>query len=373
KRNLPISVRSSRNLAQLPRQALREVGAAVELRRRVLEEDDPPLAVLLRGDERLVRVPRRLDVGAAGRDHADDRTQHRRVRAEQAHALHLGDVRRRLVVGEDPLQLGGDRLAPLLLAAVEADDGALRREARCERVASPVVPARDQLVVETPDGLLAHAGAGTSSSHGRPGSGTASEWRRKATWTTPSATRGAGREKYAFASTATVRHESGAPSRAARSASKPQGARTTSSGSAARTASHVVGNEASPARPRISSPPASSTISGTQWPAANGGSSHSATKTRRDGRPATAACARPIFARISATTAAPRSGTPSRSARRRTLSSISPIVRGSSDTTSAWTRQSRPTSALETAQTSQRSCVRMRSGWSESMSSSSIA
>lgn len=37
--------------------------------------------------------------------------------------------------------------------------------------------------------------AGTSSIHGSSGSGAASGWRRRASWTMPSATRGAGREK----------------------------------------------------------------------------------------------------------------------------------------------------------------------------------
>ena len=138
-------------------------------------------------------------------------------------------------------------------------------------------------------------------------------------------------------------------SHAARAASKPQGARTTSSGKHPRTASQVVGNDASPARPKTSSPPASSTISGTQWPAAKGGSSHSATNARRGARPATSSRTRATFARISATTAAPRTVAPSRSASRRTLSSISAIVRGSSETTSASTLQSRLTSAAETA------------------------
>ena len=58
----------------------------------------------------------------------------------------------------------------------------------------------------------------------------------------------------------------------------------------AATASQVVANERSRARPSTSSPPASSTISGTQCPAANGGSSHSATNTRGRGRPRTSWC-----------------------------------------------------------------------------------
>jgi hypothetical protein len=54
-------------------------------------------------------------------------------------------------------------------------------------------------------------------------------------------------------------------SAAVRATSKPQGARTTSSGSSRRTTSQVVGNEGSPARPRTSTPPAAATISGSQW------------------------------------------------------------------------------------------------------------
>ncbi len=112
-------------------------------------------------------------------------------------------------------------------------------------------------------GHLAHLLAGASSIQGKPGSATASGWRRKASWEIPSATRGAGREKWALASTATARQGSGGKSvasRAVRSASKPQGASTTSSGDRPRTAAQVVGKDAPPARPKTSSPPASATI-----------------------------------------------------------------------------------------------------------------
>ena len=53
---------------------------------------------------------------------------------------------------------------------------------------------------------------------------------------------------------------------------------------AARTSSQVTRNDFSPAVPSTDSPPATLTISGTQWPGANGGSVHSSTSTRGRGR-----------------------------------------------------------------------------------------
>ena len=61
------------------------------------------------------------------------------------------------------------------------------------------------------------------------------------------------------------------------------------SGSAARTSSQVSRREGPPGEATASMPPASSIISGTQWPPANGGSSHSSARTRGRGRPAAAA------------------------------------------------------------------------------------
>ena len=99
---------------------------------------------------------------------------------------------------------------------------------------------------------------------------------------------------------------------AARAASKPQGATITISGSAASTSSQVTGRDGAPASPSTSAPPASATISGSQWPLANGGSCHSARNTRRRGSPSTAAAAEPIVSRMPATTGAASSGRPSR-------------------------------------------------------------
>ena len=73
--------------------------------------------------------------------------------------------------------------------------------------------------------------------------------------------------------------------------------------------------ERSPRRPSASSPPAIEIISGTQWPAMNGGSSHSSASTRGRGAPSTAAdtassrrraCSRSRRASRSALAASPR-------------------------------------------------------------------
>ena len=59
-------------------------------------------------------------------------------------------------------------------------------------------------------------------------------------------------------------------SSAASSSPKPQGALTTTSGAAARASSQVMRWDLSPTRPSAGTPPACSTISGIQWPGANG-------------------------------------------------------------------------------------------------------
>ena len=124
---------------------------------------------------------------------------------------------------------------------------------------------------------------------------------------------------------------------------------------------------ARPARPSTSWPPAASTISGTQCPAANGGSDHSHTKTSLRPRPATAVRTAARRRCISSTIARPRSATPRRTASSSTLAPISSIVCGSSEMTSASSEPSRPTSALDTAQTAHRSCVTTMSGASASI------
>ena len=55
---------------------------------------------------------------------------------------------------------------------------------------------------------------------------------------------------------------------------------------------HVVSTRRSPSRPSSSQPPARRTCSGTQWPTANGGSSHSTATTRGAAMPAVAALER---------------------------------------------------------------------------------
>ena len=73
-----------------------------------------------------------------------------------------------------------------------------------------------------------------------------------------------------------------------------------------------IRTECEPGRPSTHSPPASSTSSGSQWPGANGGSTHSARKTRGRGGPAVAARSSASSRRMCAgTRARPRSGAPS--------------------------------------------------------------
>ncbi len=94
--------------------------------------------------------------------------------------------------------------------------------------------------------------------------------------------------------------------RAASAASKPHGAMTSSSGSAADTSSQVVGCDGRPGSARRASPPAASIICGSQWPGTNGGSIHSATKTR--GRRAPARSAASVERRTSSIAAAHLAG-----------------------------------------------------------------
>src|SRR5690606_25945342 len=97
-------------------------------------------------------------------------------------------------------------------------------------------------------------------------------WKIPARASTPSTSRGPGRANDALASTAHTGTPAGnAPvastdsvNRAAAGRSNPQGAQTTTSGAAARTASQVVRKDRSPGSPRTHSPPAAMTISGTQ-------------------------------------------------------------------------------------------------------------
>jgi trehalose synthase len=99
----------------------------------------------------------------------------------------------------------------------------------------------------------------------------------------------------------------------------------------------------------------------------------SATKTGRGGASATRSPTAAIVASISATTARPLAGRPRRSASRMMHSSISASVCTSRATTSASVADNSPTLSAETAQTAQRSWVRIRSGLSVSSRSRSIA
>jgi len=64
---------------------------------------------------------------------------------------------------------------------------------------------------------------------------------------------------------------------------------TTRSGASAASASQPTSGDLAPAGPATSTPPASATISGIQWPPTKGGSSHSRASARGLGAPATAA------------------------------------------------------------------------------------
>ena len=119
--------------------------------------------------------------------------------------------------------------------------------------------------------------------------------------------------------------------------------------------SQVVACDGSPNLPSTSTPPASSIISGSQCPAQNGGSSHSAKNARGGGSPRTAEETRSTVSSIRAAISSPRSKAPSFPASRRTESTTSPNVRGSSETTSAPTGHADASSPLDTAQTAQRS------------------
>ena len=135
----------------------------------------------------------------------------------------------------------------------------------------------------------------------------------------------------------------------------------------------MVANEYAPGLLSTFVPPAASTISGNQCPEPYGGSIHSAMKTRGRLFPATAPRTASTFSRIVPASAAPRSGTPSRSASAITLSTTSSNRRGFIDQTSAPTGQAVDRSSLDTAHTAHRSWVISRSGFNVSMSFESTA
>ena len=129
---------------------------------------------------------------------------------------------------------------------------------------------------------------------------------------------------------------------------RPHGIATTTSGRAARSSSQVAVRESRPGSPATLRPPASSIISGTQWPPTYGGSSHSSATTRGRGAPATASRTRSSRA-CKLGCAAPRRGPARRwpRASRTRSSSTSPRVPGSSEITSG-----RDSSRSATARTS---------------------
>ena len=225
-------------------------------------------------------------------------------------------------------------------------------------------------------GSLAHVHAASSATAGRPGSGAAPgggggrAGRRRRPGAAPAAS-SRSRPRRRPPGTG-----SGCPPTLPRPGPRRSrtGATTTISGPAAETSSHVTGNDGPPVRPSTSRPPASATISGTQCPAANGGSSHSATNTGTGGRP------RPASAAARSCRASARRPRPPPRPRRAEApgSATVPTRRrrscaGRGEITSASRLRILPTSSLETAQTWHRSCVMTTSGASSRISSSSTA
>ena len=177
----------------------------------------------------------------------------------------------------------------------------------------------------------------------RAASGTRSGCRMCASSSSPSTSRGPGREKYAAASTATIaaRAERGElvlrsprPPRARARRRSRTASRRPPRAAAAATSSHVRTSECSPGRPSTSMPPAYSISCGVQWPATKTGSSHSSAATGTGGAPRTASRTRSMRAAASCTRSTPASFASVAWASVRTSPSISPSVCGSSEITS---------------------------------------
>ena len=121
----------------------------------------------------------------------------------------------------------------------------------------------------------------------------------------------------------------------------------------------------------VTTPPQDRSSREASAPLQNGGSIHSAKNTRRSAILEPRQPRSRSFPCIRDASSSPRSGAPSRAASTRTVSATSANVRGSSDITSASTGQADASSPLDTAHTAHRSCVRITSGASESISSAS--
>ena len=123
--------------------------------------------------------------------------------------------------------------------------------------------------------------------------------------------------------------------------------------------------ERPPGSPSTGSPPAAATTSGTQWPAVNGGSSHSRTRVGTGARPPTASRTASSRAWSAATSSRPRSGSPAASATSATDAITWSRRCGSSVTTAAaqpMRASAASTSPVGTAHTRHRSWVRRSSG-----------
>jgi hypothetical protein len=150
--------RSLQDVTQFLGHGLHQLRPAVELSGGVLEDSDLPPAVRHGRDKDLNGVEFRPYVRLPGRYEARDRPQRRRAGGEQPHTLDLRHVGRRLVIGEDPLYVGGDAHPSGVSASVESDGLPIRCERRGELLAARVVPALQYLVVQPADHLFVGGG-----------------------------------------------------------------------------------------------------------------------------------------------------------------------------------------------------------------------
>ena len=125
---------------QLVRHFPDELGSTVELRRCVLKDGDLPPIFGLDGDKGLQGIGIRVELALAWRHHTDDRPEDRDLGSQQAHSFNLPHVSSRNMVGEDRANVGRYLLAPIHLAAIEADSVGILCEEGGEIVSGTPVP-----------------------------------------------------------------------------------------------------------------------------------------------------------------------------------------------------------------------------------------
>src|ERR1043166_8055963 len=120
----------------------------VELRRRVLEQRDPPGSPFPNRDERLHGVERGIDVVLAGRNQSGVGSQQSHVCSYRSNLSHETDVTGRLMVAEHFAHVRANLELAVYLGAIEAN----QRRIACkeQRVVSriAVVPRLEQLIVQ---------------------------------------------------------------------------------------------------------------------------------------------------------------------------------------------------------------------------------